>query len=253
MGGRPITALNVAAFPSGLDPNILNGILRGGLSKFTEAGVALLGGHTVDDPEIKYGAAVTGLIDPQRILSNAGAQVGDALVLTKALGVGVITTGIKQGVATDESLAAAISSMRTLNRSARDAMLRHGAHACTDVTGFGLMGHLTHMACESQATARINALQVPLLPGALALRRQGVGPGGLDRNRAHFGPRVSVTPSVDLARADLLFDPQTSGGLLIALPGDNAEALVADLAAQGLTAAHIGNIAASSDRLIVVE
>ena len=253
MGGRPITALNVAAFPSGLDVGILNGILRGGLAKFTEAGVALLGGHTVDDPEIKYGAAVTGLIDPQRILSNAGARVGDALVLTKPLGVGVITTGIKEGVASDKSLAAAITSMRTLNQSARDAMLRHDAHACTDVTGFGLMGHLSHMARESKVTAHVNAIQVPLLPGALELRRQDVGPGGLDRNRAHFGPRVSLSSSLEAALADLLFDPQTSGGLLIALPGDNAEALVADLTAQGLTAARVGEIAAPVRWLIVVE
>ena len=253
MGGRPITALNVAAFPSGLDPAILNGILRGGLAKFTEAGVALLGGHTVDDPEIKYGAALTGLIDPQRILSNAGARVGDALVLTKPLGVGVITTGIKEGAAAAESQLAAVESMRTLNQSARDAMLRHDARACTDVTGFGLMGHLTQMARESLVTAHVNALQVPLLPGALALRRQGVGPGGLERNHAYFGPRVSLSSSLETTLTDLLFDPQTSGGLLIALPGDNAEALVADLAAQGLTAAKVGAIAAPSDLLIVVE
>ena len=253
MGGKPLTALNVAAFPSGLDPGILNGILRGGLATFVEAGVALLGGHTVDDPEIKYGAAVTGLIDPRRILSNAGARVGDALVLTKPLGVGVITTGIKQGVADEASQAAAVASMRMLNKSARDAMLRHDARACTDVTGFGLMGHLSHMAREAHVTARLEAARVPLLPGALALRRQGVGPGGLERNRTYFGAAVTVRLSVEDALADLLFDPQTSGGLLIALPGENAEALVCDLSAQGLTAARVGEVAVPSEGLIVVE
>jgi len=252
MGGQPITALNVVCFPSGLDPRVLNGILRGGLAKFTEAGVVLLGGHTVDDPEIKYGASVTGLIDPNRILSNAGAQVGDVLILTKPLGVGVVTTGIKQGVAPEASVAAAVASMRALNRTAHDAMLRHGARACTDVTGFGLLGHLSHVARESRVTARIEASQVPLLPGALDLRRQGVGPGGLDRNRRHFGVGVGVEPHVEEALADLLFDPQTSGGLLIALPGDNAEALLTDLAAHGLDAARIGVVAPPSDVLIVV-
>ena len=253
MGGRPVTALNVAAFPSGLAPGILNGILRGGLAKMIEAGVALLGGHTVDDPEIKYGAAVTGLIDPNHVLSNAGARVGDALVLTKPLGVGVVTTGIKQGVAGEEAMTAAVASMRTLNGAACDAMLRHDAHACTDVTGFGLMGHLSHMARESRVTAHLQAARVPLLPGTLDLRRQGIGPGGLDRNRSYFGTAIIIHAPVEEVLVDLLFDPQTSGGLLIALPGENAEALVRDLSARGLTAARVGEIAAPSDGLIVVE
>ncbi len=253
MGGQPLTGLNVTCFPSALDPGILNGILRGGLSKLTEGGAALLGGHTIDDPEIKYGVAVTGLIDPARILSNAGARVGDALVLTKPLGVGIVTTGIKQGVSGQGAIDAAIGSMRTLNRSARDAMLRHDAHACTDVTGFSLMGHLTHMARESRVTARVDVSRVPLIPGALELRRQGVGPGGLDRNRAYFGTGVRVTSRAEDALIDLLFDPQTSGGLLVALPGNNAEALVRELVVQGLTAAHIGEIQAPSDTHIIVQ
>jgi selenide,water dikinase len=252
MGGQPLTALNVTCFPSSLDPGILNAILRGGLAKLTEGGAALLGGHTIDDPEIKYGAAITGLIDPQRILSNAGAQAGDALVLTKPIGVGIITTGIKDGLAGDDSVQAAIGSMTMLNRSARDAMLRHHAHACTDVTGFSLLGHLTHMARESQVTARIEAARVPILPGALALRRQGVGPGGLDRNRDYFGTGVRIESAAEQAQIDLLFDPQTSGGLLIALPKDSAPALLADLMAQGLTAARVGEIIPREDALIVV-
>ncbi len=253
MGGQPITGLNVTCFPSTLDPGILNGILRGGLSKLTEGGAALLGGHTIDDPEIKYGVAVTGLIDPARILSNAGARVGDALVLTKPVGVGIVTTGIKEGVSDRDSVDAAIASMRTLNRSARDAVLRHDAHACTDVTGFSLMGHLTHMARESHVTARVEAARVPLIPGALELRRRGVGPGGLGRNRAYFGPGVRLQTDAETALIDLLFDPQTSGGLLVALPGNNAGALVHDLIAQGLTAAHVGDILAPSDARILVE
>ena len=252
MGGRPLTALNIAAFPSILDPSLLNGILRGGLSQFAAAGVALLGGHTVDDPEIKYGAAVTGLIDPQRILSNAGARVGDSLVLTKPLGVGVITTGLKQGVADHASIDAAVASMRRLNGAACAAMLRHDAHACTDVTGFGFMGHLSHMTRESGVTAQIEASSVPLLPGALTLRRTGIGPGGLERNRDYFGASITLHPALEPALTDLLFDPQTSGGLLVALPGNNVIALLEDLAASGHAAAQIGEIVPRGETGIIV-
>ena len=252
MGGRPVTALNVVCFPSGFDPGVLREILAGGLSKLTEAGAALLGGHTVDDPEIKYGASVTGLIDPRRILSNAGARVGDALVLTKPLGVGVVTTGIKQGVAPREAVDAALASMRTLNAGAREAMLRAGAHACTDVTGFSLLGHLSHVARASGVTVRVDSARVPLLPGALDLSRQGVGPGGTGRNRDYFGAFVSLAPGVEEALVSILFDPQTSGGLLIALPGQNVEALLQDLTAQGLTAALIGEFIAPSEGHIQV-
>lgn len=251
MGGTPLTALNVVCFPSGLDPQILHEILRGGLAKFAEAGVALLGGHTVDDPEIKYGAAVTGLVHPAHIWTNAGAQVGDALLLTKPLGTGIISTGVKQGVASAEAEQAAIHSMRTLNKAARDAIARVGARACTDVTGFGLLGHLSHMARESGMTAHLRAADIPTLPGALELARAGVGPGGTARNRAYFGPNVTLSPGVEAALADVLYDPQTSGGLLVSLPKEQGETLLADLHAQNIPAAIIGEMTEASDGQII--
>jgi selenide,water dikinase len=253
MGGRPITALNVAAFPATLDAGILNAILRGGLSKYLEAGVALLGGHTVDDPEIKYGGSITGLIHPDRVLSNAGARAGDVLVLTKPLGVGVISTGIKQGAASEASMAAAVVSMRTLNKAACEIMLRYEVHACTDVTGFGLIGHLSHMTRESQVTAVLNAVAVPLIFGALDLRRLGIGPGGLERNRAYFGKSVTGESCAEEALVDLLYDPQTSGGLLAAVPGYNAEGFLQELVSCGLPAGIIGEMRHPGDALIQVE
>jgi len=252
MGGNPMTALNVVCFPSGLDPDILREILRGGLSKFAEARVALLGGHTVDDEQIKYGASVTGLVHPQRIWTNAGARPGDVLLLTKPLGTGVVSAAVKLGRASETSAQAALLSMTTLNRSARDVFAQQTVHACTDITGFGLMGHLSHMVRASGVSAHIAAHLVPLLPGALELARAGVGPGGTERNRAHFGPNVSFAPTLEPALAELLFDPQTSGGLMASVPGDNEAALMAEFAARGIPAARIGEIRPLSERRIVV-
>ena len=246
MGGIPKTALNVVCFPSGLAPEILNAILRGGLSKLGEAGVALIGGHTVDDPEIKFGLSVTGTVHPDHVWTNAGARVGDVLVLTKPIGIGAITTGIKQGVAGEESVAAALASMRTLNRVARDAVATVGPHACTDVTGYSLMGHLYQMLRASGVTARVYANQVPLLPGALDLARQGVGPGGTGRNKDYFGPHVTLSADMDSGLSDLLFDPQTSGGLLVSVAGDKREALLSALTASGVPAAVIGGVTETS-------
>ena len=201
-----------------------------------------MGGHTVDDPEIKFGLSVTGMVDPNAIWTNAGAKIGDVLVLTKPLGIGVITTGIKQGVASEEAIVAALGSMQTLNRAARDAVAAVGAHACTDVTGFSLMGHLYQMLRASQMTARVNASQVPLLSGALELARQGVGPGGTARNKDYFGSHVTLEPGIEEAIVNLLFDPQTSGGLLVSVAGDKTEALMAAMTAAGVPAAMIGEV-----------
>jgi len=252
MGGNPITALNVVCFPSGADPSILREILRGGLSKFSEANVALLGGHTVDDAQIKYGASVTGLVHPQHIWTNREAKVGDVLILTKPLGTGVVSSAVKLGKATDESMQAALLSMTTLNKAARDVLAQYRVHACTDVTGFGLMGHLSQMARASGVTAQIAAQTVPLLPGAPALVRAGIGPGGTERNRAHFGPNVSLASSLEPALTELLFDPQTSGGLMASVPGDNEAALMAGFAARGIPAARIGEIVSVSEGRILV-
>ncbi len=242
MGGVPLTALNVVCFPSGTDPQILGAILRGGLAQCQAAGVALLGGHTVDDPMIKFGLSVTGTVDPNVIWTNAGAEVGDALILTKPLGIGVITTAIKQQVAGEDAVSAALASMRTLNRAARDAAAEVGPHACTDVTGFGLMGHLYQMLRASGVTAQIDAAEVPLLTGALELARQGIGPGGTERNKNYFGGYVSIASGIEQAKGDLLFDPQTSGGLLLSVAGDKAEALLRGLAAQSVSASIIGQV-----------
>ncbi len=246
MGGIPITALNVVCFPSGTDPQILNAILRGGLAQCQAAGVALLGGHTVDDPMIKFGLSVTGTVDPEAIWTNAGAKVGDVLMLTKPLGIGVITTGIKQQVAGEEAVSAALHSMRTLNRAARDAAAEVGPNACTDVTGFGLIGHLYQMLRASGATARVDAAEVPLLEGALEMARQGVGPGGTERNKNYFGGFVSVTTRVEAALTELLFDPQTSGGLLLSVAGDKAEAMGAAMTAHGVFASVVGMVTEAS-------
>jgi len=252
MGGTPRTALNIACFPSTLDPQILNAILRGGMNKCREAGVALLGGHTVDDPEIKFGMAVTGLVHPEHIWSNAGARVGDVLVLTKPLGVGIITTAIKQGVASDDSVDAAVTAMRTLNRAARDAAAMFDVHACTDVTGFSLMGHLSQVARASGVTARVHPARLPVLPGAWELARRGVGPGGTDRNRAFYGEYVSLPPGADDALIRLLFDPQTSGGLLLSVPASQGEALASALADGGALGTIIGEIAGPSSGRVEV-
>lgn len=242
MGGLPLTALNITCFPAGLDLGILNSILRGGLTKCREAGVAVMGGHTVDDPEIKFGLSVTGTIHPNRIWTNDGAQVGDVLVLTKPIGVGIITTGIKQGTAPREAIDAALKSMRMLNRAARNAAAEVGPNACTDVTGFSLMGHLYQMLRASEATAHVYAAQVPILTGAWELACQGIGPGGTQRNKAYFGSYVSLASNVEAAMVDLLFDPQTSGGLLLSVGGDKAGAMLGAMAAHGVSASVIGEV-----------
>ncbi|HEX5323044.1 MAG TPA: selenide, water dikinase SelD [Capsulimonadaceae bacterium] len=252
MGGRPITALNMVCFPSTADPDILHEVLRGGLAKFAEAGVALLGGHSIDDPEIKYGAAITGLIDPQKIITNARAQLGDILVLTKPLGIGIITTAIKQAKAPKEAMDAAITAMRTLNHAASAAAQRVGVHAGTDVTGFSLMGHLTQLCQASAVTARIAAKSVPLLAGALALSAGGIGPGGLDRNRAYFGERVAINLGVPEPLARILFDPQTSGGLLLAVDPARVDQLLATLKDEGAGGTVIGEITEQSEGRVIV-
>jgi len=252
MGGTPLTALNIACFPSTQPTSILSDILRGGLAKCREAGVALLGGHTVDDPEIKFGLAVTGTVHPAQVWSNASALAGDVLILTKPIGIGTITTAAKSGVAPADVLDGAIETMRTLNKGARDAGAAVGVHACTDVTGFSLMGHLTQMLRASGVSARIDSSRVPLLPGALELARAWVGPGGTARNRAHFGGAVALPDSLDPALADLLFDPQTSGGLLFSVAGEKHTALLSALTAARLTPVVVGEVIELGDDAVTV-
>lgn len=242
MGGEPKTALNIVCFPqSGIDKKILVDILRGGADKAAEAGVVVVGGHSVADDEIKYGMAVTGVIDPHRVHRNVGAQVGDVLVLTKPLGTGILTTALKKAHLSEEEYGAVVASMATLNREAAQVMLRHTVHACTDITGFSLMGHSCEMAMGSRVTLRLQSTALPLLPGALRLALEGYITGGCKRNRTYLADKVRVLPEVPQDLNEVAFDPQTSGGLLIAAPEREAEALVRDLLNEGvLAAAMIG-------------
>ncbi len=244
MGGRPLTALAIAGFPKDADRAILSAIFHGGLMTLGEAGVALLGGHTVQDQEIKFGYAVTGEVRPDRVWSNAGARAGDVLLLTKPLGTGVIATAIKLGRAPQSAADAAIASMIALNRAPAAALagLPAGAvHACTDITGFGLIGHATEMADASGCTVTIEVNGVPLLGGALELVDDNT-PGGGRTNRDHFGARVSIGPKLDPRRVQLLFDPQTSGGLLVAVAEPFAAAALARVSAAGVAAHQIGRV-----------
>lgn len=247
-GGRPLLALNIAAFPRRLPLDILAEILRGGADKAAEAGVLIVGGHTIDDPEPKYGLAVTGLVHPARFVSNAGARPGDALYLTKPLGLGVITTGIKQEKTPPEVAAEAVRVMVALNRAASEAMLEAGAHACTDVTGFGLLGHLYEMVEASGAGAHIRAAAVPVLDGARELAGQGAVAGGTARNLEWLAGKVRWADGVDEITRILLADAQTSGGLLIASAPERTGALEDALRSRGVEIiARIGQITARGE------
>jgi selenide,water dikinase len=230
MGGTPLTGMNLVAFPiKSLSPSILKDILLGGLSKMKEAGVALVGGHSIEDPEIKYGLAVTGVVHPTRILTNANAKAGDKLVLTKPLGTGIISTALKAKMASEEAIQKTVESMGTLNRAASEWMKRFGAHACTDITGFGFIGHALEMATASHVGIVVQAKTVPVFPEAMEYAKLGLIPGGAYSNRDFFSCRVEMDPGVLPLLADIFYDPQTSGGLLISLPSGEAEELVAAL------------------------
>jgi len=245
MGGKPLTALSILAWPgsSGLDD--LEQILKGGTSKIHEAGCVVLGGHSVTDPEIKFGYAITGTVHPQRIRANSGARPGDVLVLTKPLGTGVISTALKRGIAQEEHVQAAIASMLTLNRAAAEAMDGLNIHAVTDITGFGLLGHAREVALASGVSLDIRASQVPFLPGAIDCARAGALPGGLKNNREFVEICVEGAAELD----DLLYDPQTSGGLLISLPREDANRYCARMP----SAARIGEVRARGARPLRIE
>jgi selenide,water dikinase len=254
MGGRPLTALAIAAFPKDAERTILQEIFSGGLDKLREADVALLGGHTVQDAEIKFGYAITGEVDPGRVLANAGARPGDALLLTKALGTGIIATALKFGRAPQAAIDAAIRSMATLNRAAAGVLGRSApgaVHACTDITGFGLIGHASEVAAASGCSLEIEVGSVPLLEGARALV-QGNVPGGGRTNREHFEGRVRVADGIDGGVIELLYDPQTSGGLLIACAGEHAADLLSALAEAGVLASRIGRAVSETEARIAV-
>jgi selenide,water dikinase len=247
MGGRPLTALAIAAFPEdGLETATIREIFRGGFDKLREAGVSLLGGHTVRDREIKFGYAVTGAIDPTRVLANAGARAGDVLFLTKPLGTGIVGTAIKFDRVDPALAAEAVRSMQTLNRAAADAIhaLNPGdVHACTDITGFGLIGHATEVARASGVTIVIDAAAIPVFTGVLRIAAQNRS-GGLASNQAHFAKGVTLNPGVSPELEALLYDPQTSGGLLVAANFEAADRVERALRAAGTPAFRVGHVEA---------
>ena len=240
MGGRPITALNLVCWPqSGLPREMLHEVLRGGSEKAKEAGALIVGGHSVADEEVKYGMAVTGLVDPRRVIRNVGAQIGDALVLTKPLGTGVLMTAFKRDRLAPEYYDSAIAAMVQLNARAAEVMLQFEVHAATDVTGFGLVGHSSKMADGSGVTLVFEESDLPLLPGALECCREGLIPGGGTRNREFYGPHTRISAEISDEMIAIAFDPQTSGGLLIAVPDREAISLVAALHRAGIAEACI--------------
>jgi selenide, water dikinase len=253
MGGTPLTALAVTCFPKkGVDFSILAEIMRGGLDTLTEHSVALVGGHSVDDPQIMFGYAVTGTAHPQQIVTNRGARAGDALLLTKPIGTGVVSTGIKFGKADDETVEASLRTMLLAGRAAARLMCEFGAHAATDVTGFALLGHAWEVARASGVTVEIDSARVPLIPGARSLAARGLLTSGDKSNRRYVGDDIEIGPAVGGDLASLLFDPQTAGGLLISIEEARAEELLARLRETYPEAARVGRVRERGAHSIVV-
>jgi len=269
MGGRPLTSLALVCFPEKGDLDILERILAGGLSKMRESGCTVVGGHSIRDEETKFGYSVTGLIHPKRVVANKGAQPGDHLILTKALGTGVISTAIKKGTAKQSWIDAAVASMTTLNKTAAEVITGNteaadnshdrrpthkpfSIHAMTDITGFGLIGHAREMALASNVSLRLHAGSVPLLEGALKCVRTGYIPGGLKANRDFAECVVSYESEIPDDMKTMLFDPQTAGGLLISVPAEDSAELMRTLKARGVPAAEIGEVLPSRKPLITV-
>ena len=247
MGGEPRLALNIMCMPKKLPDRAVREILRGGYEKAAEAGVMISGGHSIQDEEPKYGLAVTGFVHPQRYLRNNSAREGDVLILTKPLGIGIITTAHKAGLADEAVYDMAVKQMAQLNRDARDVMVRYPVNACTDVTGFSLLGHTLEMTGEGRVTAVLNSEAVPLLPGVLELARLGLLPEGMYRNRHYAQPHVKSANSVSRERLDAFYDPQTSGGLLIAVRPEAASALLSELKDKIPCAGAIGTMEAARE------
>jgi selenide,water dikinase len=242
MGGEPKTAMNIVCFPKGkLDINVLGEILKGGADKVKESGAVVIGGHSIIDEEIKYGLAVTGVIHPDKIFRNVGVQVGDALILTKPLGTGIISTALKKGKASKESVDAAVASMSTLNAAASKVARKFPVHACSDITGFGILGHALGMASGSSVTLVIESMKLPLLHSAPRLAEKGYITGGCKRNREYLQDKITIESSIREGLVEVAIDPQTSGGLLIAIAKRHAAKLLEELQAAGAKeAAEVG-------------
>lgn len=255
MGARPLFALNVVCFPSRKLPiDVLSEILRGGAEKAVEAGIPIVGGHSVDDGEPKYGLVVTGVVEEGRLITSAGSKPGDVLILTKPLGTGILSTALKAGELPNNYLEEMTRKMAELNRSASEAMVTVGANACTDVTGFGLLGHLCEMLRASKMSARISADSVPLLPGVREMLRKGMVPGGTHRNLKYYGQWVDWSEFVDEETRLILCDAQTSGGLLISIARGRKDSLIAELEARGVhTIAEVGEVIEGVEGRVFVE
>jgi selenide, water dikinase len=242
MGGEPKTCLNIVCFPKGkMEMDVLGDILRGGADKVKESGAVIIGGHSIIDEEIKYGMAVTGVIHPDKIFRNVGVQAGDALVLTKPLGTGIVTTALKRGKASQESVDEAVQAMTTLNAAASAVMRKFFVHACSDITGFGILGHALGMASGSGVTMVIESAKLPVIQHAARLAEKGYITGGCKRNRDYLKDKITIEPSIREGLVEVALDPQTSGGLLIALAKRDAAKLIEELQAAGVkTATEVG-------------
>ena len=241
MGGEPKLCLNIMAIPADMPKEAVHDLLRGGYDKVYEAGALITGGHSILDEEPKYGLAVTGFVHPDKVLTNSGAKPGDVLLFTKPIGIGVLTTAAKADMASAESMALAHKLMTTLNKSARDAMVKYRVHACTDVTGFGLLGHTLEMAQGSEAEVELDVASIDLIPEAVELARMGILPEGMYRNRA-FAEESVDAGTIELCKQDLLYDPQTAGGLLMAVDQADADALYAELQNCVPSAQRVGTV-----------
>ncbi len=243
MGGTPVTVMNIVCFPScDLPEDVLAQTLKGGQDKINESGAVLVGGHSVDDPEFKYGLSVTGIVHPDRVLTNCAARIGDAIILTKPIGTGIMSTAIKAKLAEENQIQEAVAVMSRLNRYAAEVMADFDVHACTDVTGFGLAGHLIEMARGAKKQISLYSQKVPLLKGVLTFANMGLVPAGAHKNRAFFKDLTRVSPVMDRALADLMFDPQTSGGLMISLKKQEAPFCVAQMEKKGINARIVGEV-----------
>jgi len=253
MGGEPKLALNITCFPADLPKDIVKSILKGGHDKVKEAGAMVIGGHTVEDTEPKFGLSVTGFIHPKDVVTNSNAKPGDVLILTKPLGLGILNTGIKAGIVSEEGYKTAVRTMTELNKFSKDAMMKVGVNSCTDITGFGLLGHAFEMAEGSDVTIKFNAVTIPIIEEALSLARMGIIPAGAYRNLGYIKNQVKISDKVPQEVTDCMTDPQTSGGLLISVEKNKAEMLLNELKNSITPYAQIGEVLEKQEFRIIVE
>lgn len=253
MGGDPILAMNIVCFPNCLSPDVLVQILKGGYDKVEEAGAIVVGGHSVEDEEPKYGLSISGFVHPDKVLSNRDAKPGDVLILTKPLGIGIINTAIKGGMASEAAYDEAVKTMSTLNKYAKDAIDKVEVNSLTDITGFGLLGHSLEMAEGSNVTIKINHKDIPIVRDALEYAQMGLVPAGAYSNMEHIGDRVKFGTEISTEIKDILYDPQTSGGLLVSLREDQADLLLKELASTPTEYAIVGKVVEKEDSYLIVE